>query len=134
METLLPQIIEGGVTIVGSVLGFIGVVYVQRKKSVDAHIETQKAFQKEIYDKLDEHRKEYLAEIENVKDELTDMRAQTQQWQSNYEIKFNNLVDKVNRHNNFMERLATAEKDIAVLQNREKVSENRLKDLEYAKD
>ena len=134
METLLPQIIEGGVTIVGSVLGFIGVVYVQRKKSVDAHIETQKAFQKEIYDKLDEHREEYLSEIASVKDELTNMRAQTQNWQSVMEVKFIELEKKVMKHNNFMERVATLEKDVAVLNNREKVSENRLKDLENEKD
>ena len=134
METLLPQIIEGGVTIVGSVLGFIGVVYVQRKKSVDAHIETQKAFQNEIYKKLDEHREEYLSEINSVKDELTNMRAQTQNWQSVMEVKFIELEKKVMKHNNFMERVATLEKDVAVLNNREKVSENRLKDLENEKD
>ena len=130
METLIPQIIEGGVTIIGSVLGFIGVVYVQRKKSVDAHIETQKTFQKEIEDKLDKHREEYLKKISSVEDSLTDMRAQTQNWQSVMEVKFNNLEEKVMKHNNFMERVATLEKDVAVLNNREKVSENRLLDLE----
>lgn len=41
------------------------------------------------------------------------------------------LEEKVNRHNNVIERLFRAEQDIAVLENRQKVSEHRLADLEH---
>jgi len=78
-----------------------------------------------------------MREIAKVKDavrqnndNLTDMRAQTQNWQSVMEVKFDALEQKVMKHNNFMERVAVLEKDVAVLQNRESVSEHRLTDLE----
>jgi hypothetical protein len=70
------------------------------------------------------------AHIKENSDNFSEMRAQTQNWQSVMEVKFDNLEAKVMKHNNFMERIATLEKDVAVLQNREKVSENRLRDLE----
>ncbi len=40
------------------------------------------------------------------------------------------LEEKVNKHNNMMERLFHLEQDVAVLSNRQKVSEHRLRDLE----
>ncbi len=40
------------------------------------------------------------------------------------------LEEKVNKHNNFIERLFHLEQDVAVLDNRQKVSEHRLRDLE----
>ena len=40
------------------------------------------------------------------------------------------LEEKVNNHNNVIERLFHLEQDVAVLDNRQKVSEHRLRDLE----
>ena len=40
------------------------------------------------------------------------------------------LEEKVNKHNNVIERLFHLEQDVAVLDNRQKVSEHRLRDLE----
>ena len=47
---------------------------------------------------------------------------------TNYRIK--QLESKVNKHNNLIERTYNIEQQIAVLDNREKVTENRLSDLE----
>lgn len=47
---------------------------------------------------------------------------------TNYRIK--ELENKVNRHNNLIERTYDIEQRIAVLDNREKVTEHRLADLE----
>lgn len=41
-----------------------------------------------------------------------------------------NLDKKVNKHNQLIERTYRLEQDLAVLENREKVSEHRLDDLE----
>ena len=40
------------------------------------------------------------------------------------------LREQVHRHNNLIERTYKLEKDVALLNNREKVSEHRLEDLE----
>lgn len=40
------------------------------------------------------------------------------------------LKEQVRKHNNIIERTYKLEKDVAVLNNREKVSEHRLEDLE----
>ncbi len=47
---------------------------------------------------------------------------------TNYRIK--QLESKVNKHNNLIERTYNIEQKIAVLDNREKVTEHRLTDLE----
>lgn len=46
------------------------------------------------------------------------------------ETKIDALEKKQDKHNNVIERTYALEKDVAVLKNRESVSENRLKDLE----
>ena len=137
METIIPSLITGIVTAFGSILGFITTIQAQKQKALEAHETSQKNMQKELEEKLDKHKKEYLERIDTVErkvrdnlDSLADMRAQTQAWQSVMEVKFDNLEQKVMKHNNFMERVAVLEKDVAVLQNRESVSEHRLTDLE----
>lgn len=47
---------------------------------------------------------------------------------TNYRIK--QLESKVNKHNNLIERTYNIEQQIAVLDNREKVTEHRVSDLE----
>ena len=47
---------------------------------------------------------------------------------TNYRIK--QLESKVNKHNNLIERTYNIEQQIAVLDNREKVTKHRLSDLE----
>ena len=41
------------------------------------------------------------------------------------------LEEKVNKHNHLIERMFQLEQDMAVLDNRQKVSEHRLSDLEH---
>ena len=49
---------------------------------------------------------------------------------SNYRI--GKLEEKVNKHNSLIERTFRIEQNIAVLDNRQKVSEHRIEDLEEA--
>ena len=137
LSAVLPSIITGAVTALGTILGFITATKENKRKAEEAHNKALEDFKISFDNKLDGHKEEYMREIANVKDavrqnndNLTDMRAQTQNWQSVMEVKFDALEQKVMKHNNFMERVAVLEKDVAVLQNRESVSEHRLTDLE----
>lgn len=136
-SAIIPSIITGTVTALGTILGFITATKENKRKAEEAHNKALEDFKTSFDNKLDGHKEEYMREIAKVKDavrqnneNLTDMRAQTQNWQSVMEVKFDNLEQKVMKHNNFMERVAVLEKDVAVLQNRESVSEHRLTDLE----
>ena len=137
LSTILPSIITGTVTALGTILGFITATKENKEKAKQAHDKALADFQANIESKLDAHKVEYMGEIAKVNnavketnDSLTDLRAQTQTYQAVMEERFNNLEAKVMKHNNFMERVAVLEKDVAVLQNRESVSEHRLTDLE----
>ena len=123
MVEYVPSLIAGGVTALGSILGFIATTSAQKKNTLKA-----------VEDKVDKHHEEYVKRIDAVEKSISDIKSSTDKWQSNMEIRFDNLEQKVMKHNNFMERVATLEKDVAVLNNREKVSENRLADLEYKHD
>lgn len=130
METIIPSLITGIVTALGTILGFISTMKQQNRKANDE-------LRQSLETKLESHKVEYLTEISSVRNQiqtntasLAEMKAQTEKWQSNYEIKMDNLIEKVNKHNNFMEKLQQAQLDIEVLKNRESVSEHRLADLE----
>ena len=137
LSAILPSIITGTVTALGTILGFITATKENKEKAKAAHDKALADFQEKIENKLEEHKGEYMEKISKVNnsiketnDNLTDLRAQTQTYQAVMEERFNNLEAKVMKHNNFMERVAVLEKDVAVLQNRESVSEHRLTDLE----
>lgn len=135
--TIATALITGGVTSLGSVLGFIGTMAAQKKKDLDAHKEATEKFQKSIEEKLEEHKIEYLGEIAEINkairknsDDISEMRTESALFQKEMTLKFENLAEKVQKHNNVVERMQKAELAIAVLENREKVSEHRLTDLE----
>lgn len=137
MEAVLPSIITGLVTMTGSILTFIATNKKNKMEQDETHKQQLEQLRDNLERRMDADREEVRrgmdlvsAHIKENSDNFSEMRAQTQNWQSVMEVKFDNLEAKVMKHNNFMERIATLEKDVAVLQNREKVSENRLRDLE----
>ena len=142
MDTnIVTSLISGGVTAFVAIIGLIGTLTVQKKKTIEAHIEAQREFTAQIDKKLDEHREEYLNRINDVEKQVqsnneiqTKNLSETKHWQEMMELKFENLSEKVTKHNNVVERITKAELNIAVLQNREKVSEHRLQDLEDDQD
>lgn len=119
MVEYVPSLITGGVTALGSILGFIATTSAQKKNTL-----------KTIEDKVDKHHEEYVKRIDAVEKSISDIKSSSDKWQSNMEIRFENLEHKVMKHNNFMEKLQQAQMDIEVLKNRESVSEHRLADLE----
>lgn len=120
MVEYVPSLITGGVTALGSILGFIATTQAQKKNTLKA-----------VEDKVDKHHEEYVKRIDAVENSISEIKSSTEKWQSNYEIKMDNLTEKVTKHNNFMEKLQQAQLDIEVLKNRESVSEHRLANLEH---
>lgn len=135
------QILIALITVLGTVTGSV-LVYksqikqleVSQKKSQEEQLT---AFKNELNNKLDEHRKEYLKGIDEVKDslddtngKLTDLKASYQTSIATIDLSLSNLSRNVEKHNSVVERTFLLEKDVAVLKNRESVSEHRLDDLE----
>lgn len=47
------------------------------------------------------------------------------------DVKIDNLTTAVNKHNGLIERMYHVEQSVAVLENRQKVSEHRIDDIEH---
>lgn len=135
------QIIIALLTVVGTVTGSV-LVYKGQIKQLEA---SQKASQKEqlgelkkeLTSKLDEHRKEYLEgiadvknSIENTNAKMTDLKSEYQTSIATINLSLSNLTKQVEKHNSVVERTYVVETDVAVLKNRESVSEHRIEDLE----
>lgn len=133
METffaiVLPALIGGFVTLVGSVLTYRTSIKTLEQKREEAHNAQLSELQKSLTQKLEEDRQEYLTEIQNVKDSMTDLTAKYQQTVAVIELKIDNLEKKQDKHNSLISRMYECEKDIEVLKNRESVSEHRISDL-----
>lgn len=125
------------VAIIGGIITLVGYAVVDRReknKQMDA-------FKEDIMETLAKHRKEYLDGIEEVKTSVSDFKSLYQKNQAVTEYKIDNLEksntrhleqlkENQNKHNNLIERTFILEKQVSVLDNREKVSEHRLDDLE----
>ena len=68
LSAIMPSIITGTVTALGTILGFITATKENKRKAEEAHNKALEEFKSGIDNKLEEHKKEYLAEINNVKD------------------------------------------------------------------
>lgn len=135
------QIVIALITVLGTVTGSV-LVYKSQIKQLEANQKKSQeeqltAFKNELNNKLDEHRKEYLKGIDEVKDsiadtngKLTDLKASYQTSIATIDLSLSNLSRNVEKHNSVIERTFLLEKDVAVLKNRESVSEHRLDDLE----
>jgi hypothetical protein len=76
--------------------------------------------------------KEFLMKsINEVKDDITGINANVQQHIAIIDLKIDELSNRVEKHNNVIERTYALEKAMGILENRESVSEHRLADLEH---
>lgn len=110
----------------------------QQKADLEAKEQAQKQhqeqqlenFKNEIIKTLDEHRKEYLDGIDGVKDTIADIKSEYKTTVATVSLQIKNLEDKQDKHNSIIERTYKLESDVKLLDQREKVSEHRLNDLE----
>lgn len=137
LSAVLPSIITGAVTALGTILGFITATKENKRKAEEAHNKALEDFKISFDNKLDGHKEEYMREIAKVKDavrqtndNLTDLRAQTQQFQAVIEERIETLSDRVERHNSVIERTFHLEERASVLEEKVRVANHRIEDLE----
>ena len=137
LSAVLPSIITGAVTALGTILGFITATKENKRKAEEAHNKALEDFKISFDNKLDGHKEEYMCEIAKVKDavrqtndNLTDLRAQTQQFQAVIEERIETLSDRVERHTSVIERTFHLEERASVLEEKVRVANHRIEDLE----
>lgn len=84
-----------------------GTWHVSMKKDREKQVEEVKKI-------LDNHREEYLTGIRDVKDEVSESKATVQTYIAVTNEKIDTLSDRVERHNNVIERTYKLETDMAV--------------------
>lgn len=134
---VITAIISGVVTLICALLTFIATQKKARAEQIqrleDFQKEQQKQivqFQKDVREEMSTLQDSYSEHLVEVKTMINDLRASYQQMQATIEIRLDNLEKKQDKHNSIIERTYELERQVAVLDNREKVSENRLADLE----
>ena len=137
LSAVLPSIITGAVTALGTILGFITATKENKRKAEEAHNKALEDFKNGIDNKLEEHKKEYLKEIENVKDAvrlnnntIKDMSSENREFQSIIQERIKTLSDRVEKHNNVIERTYNLEERASVLEEKVRVANHRIEDLE----
>lgn len=123
MDGIWIALITGCVTLITSITSSI-LVFKSETKKTQANQEAKQ--QKQIDDlrnMLVDHKSEYMSEINDIKDSITEMQASNQNWQAIFELKleymtkeFNDMKIEVREHNNFAKRLPVIEEKIANLE------------------
>ena len=125
-ESVIVALIGCCATIIGSVLTYAYQIKKLRTETLEHH-ETVKSEQTKQFNELKDA---VNSRIDKLEDSVKEMKFEYEKNASLTTEKLNQLEKKQDKHNNLIERMYSAEKDIEVLKNREKVSEHRLEDLE----
>lgn len=114
------------IAIIGGTITLIGYVIVDKReknKQLDA-------FKKEVVDTLNEHRTEYIKGIEDVKDNIAEIKAVYQQNSAIVELKIDALEKKQDAHNNVITRVFNLESGQKLQEEQIKIVNHRIEDLE----
>lgn len=114
------------IAIIGGAITLIGYVIVDKReknKQLDA-------FKKEVVDTLNEHRTEYIKGIEDVKDNIAEIKAVYQQNSAIVELKIDALEKKQDAHNNVITRVFNLESGQKLQEEQIKIVNHRIEDLE----
>lgn len=125
-EAITLALITGGVTLVTSLVSSILVFIINNKKLRAEQEKTQAdqiaaqnakidKMQADILKELSDHKEEYMNEINNIHNSITEikMEAKNDRALTTQEIK--TLSERVEKHNNIIERTYKLETDVAVL-------------------
>ncbi len=105
-ETIIPLVntlISSGISLIVA----FGTWHVTMKKDREKQTE-------EVKQVLDKHREENLSRIQEVKDEVSSIKSTVQLNQAVTNEKIDTLSDRVERHNNVIERTYKLEREMAV--------------------
>ena len=115
-------------TIISSAISLIvafGTWHVSMKKDREKQTE-------EVKTMLTDHRQEYLDGIRSVQEDVSNVQATVQQQIGIVELKIQTLSDRVNLHNNLVERTYKLEEKTSVHDEKISVANHRIDDLERA--
>ena len=125
-EGVIVALIGCVATLIGSVLTFIFEIKKLRIEQAKYQEEVRESHQKQF----EELKETVNGKIDGLEDSIKEMKFEYEKQTALTTEKLSQLEKKQDKHNNLIERMYAAEKDIEVLKNREKVSEHRLEDLE----
>lgn len=117
-------IVTALISAVASLVVAFGTWHVSMRKDREKQTE-------EVLKMLTEHREEYLSEIRDVKDDVSRVNATVQNQVSIIEIKIEELSSRVEKHNNVIERTFKLEQECALHEEKIKVANHRIDDLEH---
>lgn len=123
MDGIWIALITGCVTLITSITSSILVFKSETKKTQANQEAKQQAQIDELRNMLLDHKSEYMNEINEIKDSITEMQASNQKWQAISELKleymtkeFNDMKIEVREHNNFAKKLPVLEEKIIKLE------------------
>lgn len=123
MDGIWIALITGCVTLITSITSSILVFKSETKKTQANQEAKQQAQIDELRNMLLDHKSEYMNEINEIKDSITEMQSSTQKWQAIFELKleymtkeFNDMKIEVREHNNFAKKLPVLEEKIINLE------------------
>ena len=125
-EGVIVALIGCCATVIGSVLTFIFEIKKLRVEQAKYQAEVRESHEKQFNELKDT----VNGKIGCLEDSIKEMKFEYEKQTALTTEKLSQLEKKQDKHNNLIERMYAAEKDIEVLKNREKVSEHRLEDLE----
>lgn len=125
-EGVIVALIGCCATVIGSVLTFIFEIKKLRVEQAKYQEEVRASHQQQFTELKDT----VNGKIDGLEDSIKEMKFEYEKQTALTTEKLSQLEKKQDKHNNLIERMYAAEKDIEVLKNREKVSEHRLEDLE----
>lgn len=125
-EGVIVALIGCCATVIGSVLTFIFEIKKLRVEQAKYQEEVRESHEKQFNELKDT----VNGKIGCLEDSIKEMKFEYEKQTVLTTEKLSQLEKKQDKHNNLIERMYAAEKDIEVLKNREKVSEHRLEDLE----
>lgn len=113
-------------SVLPAVLAFGGVMLAQTKETKRKKMEIDADKEQDACIKYENRIKTLSDKVDGLVDAVTDLKASHQQTATMINV----LSERVERHNNVIERTYKCEERLSVLENRESVSEHRLTDLE----
>lgn len=133
-STIVVALIAGGVTLATSLTASLLTNSQSNKKlkaEQDASISNQ---MKSLKTHLDESRDMYLQKIVDVQGEISELKHKQELNKQALEMQIVTLSDRVEKHNNVVERTYALEKAATLLDEQIKVANHRIGDLERKDD
>lgn len=136
-ESIVVAVISGIVSLGASLLTFILNMKKMKldqekiqKDAIQKQTEKIESIKTELSTQLEEHKAEYIKEINEVHANIEAMKAEYQRSQDIVNLKIDTLSDRVEKHNNVIERTYALESETKVITEQIKVANHRIDDLE----